>query len=182
MLEVGAATGSSGKRDDTVARKAGIQIGEFARRSGCNVETVRYYERIGLIPAPARTSGGYRLYEAADVGRLMFARRARELGFTLEEVRSLMALSTHNVRTACADVRELVANHLAQVRAKIADLQVTEGVLAAAVKRYEESDIPGCPMIKTLSEEEVFRAAQTSGRCRTSRRPTSPPMPCGGAG
>jgi len=152
MLEVGAATGSSGKGMASVARKAGIQIGEFARRSGCNVETVRYYERIGLIPAPPRTVGGYRLYEAADVRRLMFARRARELGFTLEEVRILMGLSTHNDRTACADVRELAANHLAQVRAKIADLQVTESVLAEAVQRYEEHDIPGCPMIKTLSK------------------------------
>jgi MerR family transcriptional regulator, mercuric resistance operon regulatory protein len=136
----------------SVARKAGIQIGEFARRSGCNVETVRYYERIGVIPAPPRTAGGYRLYEAADVRRLMFARRARELGFTLEEVRILMGLSTHNDRTACAEVRELAANHLAQVRAKIADLQVTESVLAEAVQRYEEHEIPGCPMIKTLSK------------------------------
>jgi MerR family transcriptional regulator, mercuric resistance operon regulatory protein len=160
-----------------VARKAGIQIGEFARRSGCNAETVRYYERIGLIPAPARTAGGYRLYEAADVRRLMFARRARELGYSLEEVRTLMGLSTHNVRTACAEVRELAANHLARVRAKIADLQVVEGVLAEAVQHYEENET-GCPMIKTLSEEEVFRAAKTSGKCRTSRRPTSPPIPC----
>ena len=118
----------------------------------------------------------------ADVRRLMFARRARELGFALEEVRTLMGLSTHNVRTACAEVRELAANHLAQVRAKIADLQVTESILAEAVQRYEEHEIPGCPMIKTLSEEEVFRAGKTSGRCRASRRPTSPPMPCLGAG
>jgi len=135
-----------------LARNAGIQIGELARRSGCNVETVRYYERIGLLPTPARTAGGYRLYETADVRRLMFARRARELGFALEEVRILMGLSTHNDRTACADVRELAANHLAQVRAKIADLQVTESVLAEAVQRYEEHEIPGCPMIKTLSK------------------------------
>ena len=165
-----------------MARKAGIQIGEFARRSGCNVDTIRYYERVGLIPAPARSTGGYRLYETADLRRLMFARRARELGFTLKEVRTLMVLSTHNVRAACAEVRELAANHLAQVRVKIADLQTIEGVLADAVLRYDVDELPGCPMIKTLSEEEVFRAAKTSGRCRTSRRPTSPPMPYLGAG
>ena len=70
-----------------MARNAGIQIGELARRSGCNVETVRYYERIGLLPTPARTAGGYRLYETADVRRLMFARRARELDSTLENRR-----------------------------------------------------------------------------------------------
>ena len=80
-------------------RNAGIQIGELARRSGCNVETVRYYERIGLLPTPARTAGGYRLYETADVRRLKFARRARELGFTLEEVKTLKALSTHDARS-----------------------------------------------------------------------------------
>jgi len=114
-----------------LARNAGIQIGELARRSGCNVETV----------------GGYRLYETA------FARRARELGFTLEEVGTLMALSTHNVRSACAEVRQLAADHLAVVRAKIADLQTIEGVLADAVLRYDVDELPGCPLIKTLSEE-----------------------------
>jgi MerR family transcriptional regulator, mercuric resistance operon regulatory protein len=136
-----------------LARNAGIQIGELARRSGCNVETVRYYERIGLLPTPARTAGGYRLYETADVRRLMFARRARELGFTLEEVGTLMALSTHNVRSACAEVRQLAASHLALVRAKIVDLQIVEGVLADAAQRYDADELPGCPLIKTLSEE-----------------------------
>jgi MerR family transcriptional regulator, mercuric resistance operon regulatory protein len=136
-----------------LARNGGIQIGELARRSGCNVETIRYYERIGLLPTPARTAGGYRLYETADVRRLMFARRARELGFTLEEVGTLMALSTHNVRSACAEVRQLAVDHLAVVRAKIADLQTIEGVLVDAVLRYDVDELPGCPLIKTLSEE-----------------------------
>ena len=147
-----------------MARNAGIQIGELARRSGCNVETVRYYERIGLLPIPARTAGRYRQYETADVRRLMFARRARELGFTLEEVETLMALSTHNVRSACAEVRQLAAGHLAVVRAKIADLQTIEGVLADAIQRYDADELPGCPLIKTLSEE-VLRTAETPGRC-----------------
>src|ERR1700719_1928505 len=153
MLEAEAATGSSGKRGEALARNAGIQIGELARQSGCNVETVRYYERIGLLPTPARTAGGYRLYETADVRRLMFARRARELGFTLGEVGTLMALSTHNVRSACAEVRQVAADHLAVVRAKIADLQTIEGVLAEAVLRYDVDELPGCPLIKPLSEE-----------------------------
>jgi MerR family mercuric resistance operon transcriptional regulator len=136
-----------------LARNAGIQIGDLARRSGCNVETVRYYERIGLLPTPAHTAGGYRLYEMTDVRRLRFARRARELGFTLEEVRTLMALSTHKFRSACAEVRQFAADHLAMVRAKIADLQTIEGVLADAVQRYDVDELPGCPLIKTLSEE-----------------------------
>jgi MerR family mercuric resistance operon transcriptional regulator len=138
-----------------LARNAGIQIGELARRSGCNVETVRYYERIGLLPTPARTAGGYRLYETADVRRLMFARRARELGFTLEQVGTLMGLSTHNAGSACVEVRQLAASHLAVVRAKIA--------LADAVRSYEADEIPGCPLITTLSEE-VLRTPEISGR------------------
>src|SRR6266851_10350 len=154
MLEAVAATGSSGKEElQPLVRNAGIQIGELARRSGCNVETVRYYERIGLLPTPARTAGGYRWYDSANVLLLMFARRARELGFTLEDVGTLMALSTHNVRSACAEVRQLAADHLAVVRAKIADLQTIEGVLADAVLRYDVDELPGCPLIKTLSEK-----------------------------
>jgi MerR family mercuric resistance operon transcriptional regulator len=98
-----------------VARSAGIQIGEIARRTGCNIETIRYYERIGLLRAPARSAGRYRAYDTADVRRPPFIRRARELGFTLDEVRTLLALSA-NDEGACADVRELAGNHLAEVR------------------------------------------------------------------
>jgi MerR family transcriptional regulator, mercuric resistance operon regulatory protein len=71
-----------------VARSAGIQIGELARRTGCNIETIRYYERITLLSPQSRSAGGYRLYDTADVRRLSFIRRARELGFTLDEVRA----------------------------------------------------------------------------------------------
>ena len=102
-----------------MAPPAEIQIGELARRSGCHVETIRYYERIKLLPLPSRSAGRYRLYDLDDVRRLGFIRRARELGFTLEEVRALLALSTHDGRAACA---ELTAGHLSEVRAKIADL------------------------------------------------------------
>ena len=66
-----------------MAQSAGIQIGDLARQSGCNIETIRYYERIGLLPTPPRSAGRYQLYDAPDVRRLAFVRRARELGFTL---------------------------------------------------------------------------------------------------
>src|ERR1700730_10128291 len=82
------------------------------------------------------------------------SRAARaNIGFTLEEVGTLMALSTHNVRSACAEVRQLAADHLAVVPATLADLQTIEGVLADAVLRYDVDELPGCPLIKTLSEE-----------------------------
>jgi len=72
---------------------ARIRIGELSRRTGCNIETIRYYERIGLLPAPVRSDGRYRLYDTADLRRLSVIRRARELGFTLDEVRSRISFS-----------------------------------------------------------------------------------------
>ncbi len=134
-----------------MAPSAEIQIGELARRSGCHVETIRYYERIKLLPLPARSAGHYRLYDLDDIRRLTFIRRARELGFTLEEVRALLALSTHDGRAACAEVRQLTAGHLSEVRAKIADLKAMEKVLANAVQRCDAGEVPGCPLIDALS-------------------------------
>jgi MerR family mercuric resistance operon transcriptional regulator len=134
-----------------MAARAEIQIGELARRSGCHVETIRYYERIKLLPLPSRSAGRYPLYDLDDVRRLGFIRRARELGFTLEEARALLALSTHDGRTACAEVRQLAAGHLEEVRAKIADLKAMETVLADAVRRCDAGELPGCPLIDSLS-------------------------------
>jgi MerR family transcriptional regulator, mercuric resistance operon regulatory protein len=133
-----------------VAQSAGIEIGELSRRTGCNIETIRYYERIALLRVPARGAGRYRIYDTADVRRLAFIRRARELGFTLDEVRTLLALSANNER-ACADVRELAESHLAEVRAKIADLRAMERVLADAVRRCAAGGALGCPIIDALS-------------------------------
>ena len=132
-----------------MARSAGIQIGELSKRTGCNIETVRYYERINLLQAPARSSGRYRLYDTADVRRLAFIRRARELGFTLDEVRALLTLSADRQET-CDQVRDLAAHHLAEVRAKIADLRAMERVLADAVQRCTSGELPGCPVIDAL--------------------------------
>ena len=134
-----------------VARGAGIRIGELSRRTGGNIETIRYYDRISLLPAPVRSDGGYRIYDTADVRRLAFVRRARELGFTLDEVRALLALSANDGQGACAEVRELAARHLVEVRAKIADLRAMEHVLADAVKRCTLGELPGCPIIDALS-------------------------------
>ncbi len=127
----------------------GIAIGELSRRTGCNIETISYYERIGLLPTPARR-GRYRLYGPEDVLRLAFVRRARELGFTLGKVRALLGLAAGGQR-ACAEVRELAAGHLAEVRRKVADLQAMERVLADAVRRCGAGEVPGCPLIDVLA-------------------------------
>lgn len=127
----------------------GIAIGELSRRTGCNIETVRYYERIGLLPKPSRR-GTYRSYEPEDVGRLAFVRRARELGFTLDEVRALLKLAKGG-QDACADVRGIAAAHLTAVRTKIADLRAMERALAQAVRGCDAGETAGCPVISALS-------------------------------
>jgi len=134
-----------------MAQRAGIQIGELSRRTGCNIVTIRYYEQIALLPAPARSAGRYRVYDTADVRRLAFIRRSRELGFTLDEVRTLLSLSAGDGQDTCANVREVAERHLADVRAKIGDLQAMEHVLADAVRRCAAGEVPGCPIIDALS-------------------------------
>lgn len=91
-----------------------LSIGELGRRAGAKVETIRYYERIGLLPAPARTEGNYRAYGEAELNRLSFIRRARDLGFSIEQVRDLLALSDRRDQS-CATVGELTRAHLAEV-------------------------------------------------------------------
>ena len=135
----------------TTPRSGTIAIGERARRTGCNIETIRYYERIGLLPVPGR-KGRFRRYGKADVQLLTFVRRARELGFTLDEVRALLRLSARNGDT-CSDVRAIAAAHLADVRAKIVDLQAMEGALADAVRQCDAGSTPGCPLIDVLTSD-----------------------------
>jgi MerR family mercuric resistance operon transcriptional regulator len=136
-----------------VRAQAGIGIGELARRTQCNIETIRYYERIGLLPQPRRGAGRYRRYDADDVGRLKFIRRARQLGFTLDEVRTLMALAATKSGDVRSEARRLAAAQLGQVRAKIADLQAMERTLVEAIRACEAGEQPNCPLIAALSGE-----------------------------
>jgi MerR family mercuric resistance operon transcriptional regulator len=122
-----------------------IAIGELSRQTGCNIETVRYYESIGILPKPERR-GRYRTYGEDDVGRLGFVRRARELGFTLDEVRALLRLGEED----CGKARSLAASHLNDVRARIVDLKVMERVLSETVRRCESGDAVICPLIQAL--------------------------------
>jgi MerR family mercuric resistance operon transcriptional regulator len=131
---------------------AALSIGELSRRTRVNIETIRYYERINMLPAPPRTASGRRVYGPADRRTLAFIRRARELGFTLDEIRALLALSDGGAREACPEVRELAAAHLAEIRAKIADLTAMERALADAVRRCDAGEMPGCPVLDALSE------------------------------
>jgi MerR family mercuric resistance operon transcriptional regulator len=131
-------------------RHDGIPIGELSRRTGCNIETIRYYERIGLLPAPPR-NGRYRSFSDGDVARLVFVRHARELGFKLDEARTLLKLSAADSQSACAEVREISVAHLVNVRARITDLRAMERILSSAIRQCDAGQQPGCPLIDALS-------------------------------
>jgi len=137
---------------------ARLAIGTLSERTGCNIETIRYYERVGLLPAPARSPGGYRLYGADHLKRLTFIRRARALGFSIEEVRKLLDLADHR-RRPCAEARLVATAHLGDVRAKIADLKVMERVLKETVARCGEGTGSHCPLIEAL-----YRDGDIAGR------------------
>lgn len=129
---------------------AAIPIGALSSRTGCNIETIRYYERVGLLPPPARSAAGYRLYSPGLVDRLAFIRRARALGFTLEEVRALLRLAESR-SGSCGEARDLATAHLADIRAKIADLRAMGRVLEQAIKGCADGNLPNCPLMQTLS-------------------------------
>jgi MerR family mercuric resistance operon transcriptional regulator len=127
----------------------GLQRAELARRTGCNLETVRYYEKVGLLPEPPRTSGGYRAYDTSHERRLGFVLRARELGFSLDEIRALLRLVDERDRP-CSEAREVAAAHLDDVRAKIADLRRMECVLKDVIAQCADGAVSECPLIETL--------------------------------
>jgi MerR family mercuric resistance operon transcriptional regulator len=131
--------------------RAEIAIGELSRRTECNIETIRYYERIGLLPPAHRPGGRFRRYDTGDVARLRFIRRTRQLGFTLDDVRAFMRLAGTEGEDACAEARRLTAAHVADIRAKIADLQAMERVLSEAICECEAGQQPRCPLIEVLS-------------------------------
>ncbi len=131
-----------------------LSIGELGRRTGTKVETIRYYERIGLLIAPARTEGNYLAYGEAELNRLSFIRRARDLGFSLEQVRDLLALSDRRDQS-CAEVDELAGAHLAEVERKIADLEALRRELSALLSQCRKGTISTCLIIETLGPAQA---------------------------
>lgn len=131
---------------------SGLKRAALARRTGCNLETIRYYEKIDMMPEPPRTASGYRVYDETYVARLRFILRARELGFSIEEIRGLLALVDGGTQT-CAEVKAMTECHLADVRTKIADLKRIEKVLVSTAARCSGDEVPDCPVLETLSRK-----------------------------
>ena len=125
-------------------------IGELSRLSGVIVETIRYFEKIGLVPSPPRNSSGYRVYSPPHLERLSFIRRSRELGFSQPEVRKLLTLVDEHSYT-CAEVKDMTSKQLTNVRDRIADLQKLEQALADMVDECAGGDVPECPIVDLLS-------------------------------
>jgi len=136
-------------RPITDSRAEGLPIGELSRRTGVNIETIRYYERIKMLPTPARTEGGRRVYGPNELRTLAFIRRARELGFSLDDIRTLLNLGAPG-QASCADVREIAAHHLDHIRAKISDLKKLERLLAKTIAQCSGNKVPECPVVEIL--------------------------------
>src|SRR5215471_14642177 len=171
MLHPAVATGSRGNFSmRSVARTSpgALSIGELSQRTGVNIETIRYYERIKMLPAPPRTASGRRVYGPTEIRSLTFIRRSRELGFTLDEIRALLAISAEDGNNTCGEVRQVAARHWADIRAKIADLRAMARVLSDAVQRCDAGEMPGCPLIETLSTSAPLQlVARRSPASRT---------------
>lgn len=127
----------------------GFSIGELSKQSGVNIETIRYYKKIGVMPLTGRSAGGYRIYGADHLKRLSFVRRSRQLGFSLDEIRGLLRLVDGHAYT-CAEVRALTLSHAAEIRRKIKDLRRLERVMAEMAAQCSGERVPECPVVDAL--------------------------------
>lgn len=127
----------------------GLSIGELARKTGVHVETIRYFEKIGMLDAPDRTPGGHRVFDDGHLRTLKFIKRARELGFAPTEVRTLLDLGGP-AEACCDEVRAVAVHHLEEVRRKIDDLTRLERHLAATVEQCSGGHVPDCAVIDML--------------------------------
>ncbi len=131
---------------------AAYAIGDLARQTGTKVETIRWYERDGIMPAPVRTAGGHRVYTQAHLDRLAFIRHARELGFPLEDVRELLRLADKPERP-CAEADAIARVHLEAVRSRIARLQALEAELVRMVAACGHGRVAECRVIEVLADQ-----------------------------
>lgn len=131
---------------------ARLTIGQLSRRTGVNIETIRYFEKVGLISSPPRTEGGHRAYDNDHLRTLGFIRRARELGFTPDEVRGILNLGGP-ADACCDEVREIASKHLQTVRTKMADLAHLEKLLASTINRCSGDHAPRCAVIDMIEED-----------------------------
>ncbi len=117
---------------------AAITIGQLSDQSGVKIETIRYYEKIGLLPKPPRTSGGHRVYYSSHIQKLAFIRRARELGFPISDIRSLLGLEDHIL--PCSEIFNITERHLLAIRSRLSDLKKLESHLEQMMSQCNQND------------------------------------------
>jgi len=126
-----------------------MRIGQLSKETDCKIETVRYYEKIGLMPEPPRTEGGYRIYDKDGLKRLLFIRRSRKLGFAIEEIRALLRL-VDGGGYSCSDIKEIALEHINSIHQKILYLNRLEKSLSRIASRCSGNTAPECPIIDAL--------------------------------
>jgi MerR family transcriptional regulator, mercuric resistance operon regulatory protein len=136
-------------RTFTVSRADELTIGKLSELTGVNIETIRYYERIKILPAAPRAASGRRIYQPVDIRRLAFLRRARQLGFSLDDIRALLRLGGPE-KASCRDVRRIAAHHLEDIRGKLSDLRRLERLLTNTVAQCTGTTAPDCPVLDIL--------------------------------
>ena len=145
-----------------------MSIGQLSELTGVNIETIRYYEKIGLLPPPSRAANGRRVYRAVEHRILAFVRRSRELGFSLNNIRALLRLGGPD-KASRREVREIAAHHLAEIRAKIGDLRKLESLLATTVSQCSGTTAPECPVLDILDIERTDRPEYSSRKAGSDR-------------
>ncbi len=142
---------------------AGLSIGKVGEATATKVETIRYYERIGLLPKPARTGGNYRSYASEHVDRLAFIRRARELGFSIEDVRELLDLAGHR-ESPCAGIDQITRRHLATIKGKIETLKRLRRELRDTLASCDGGRVAECRIVQALSPDRIPASGPTRRR------------------
>lgn len=141
-----------------------MKISDAAAASGCHLETIRYYERVGLMPRPTRTASGYRAYSQAEVDRLRFISRGRELGFSLEEIRSLLSLND-DPTMSCGDVDAIARVHLVDIQRRVTELQRMAVELERVITQCAGGKRGTCTILGALKQPDASGCADS--RCRT---------------
>lgn len=131
-----------------------FSIGHLARKTGTKVQTIRYYEQIGLMPEPARNAGNQRVYDEADLQRLGFIRHARELGFHLDAIRSLLALTDEPDRS-CSEADDIARAHLEEIESRILRLEALRDEMKRMILQCRGEKVVDCRILETLSDHQL---------------------------